>query len=110
MLDTLFKAMSDKNRLRIIKMLEHKPLCVCEITAILNLAVSTVSSHLKILKNADLIVEKKDGKWVNYELSTKADHTTLELLDFVKTHAIAAEFIEDQAKAQTVNRENLCCK
>lgn len=110
MLDSLFKALGDKNRLRIINMLEHKPLCVCEITAILNLAVSTVSSHLKILKNANLIIEKKNGKWVNYELNTKADQAILELLDFVKKHAIAAEFIADQAKAQNVNRENLCCK
>ena len=43
---TLFKALADKNRIRILKMLEKKSLCVCEITAILGLAVSTTSKHL----------------------------------------------------------------
>ncbi|HNO10725.1 MAG TPA: metalloregulator ArsR/SmtB family transcription factor, partial [bacterium] len=45
-----FKALSDANRLRILKMLELRTLCVCEIRAVLKLAPSTVSQHLKILK------------------------------------------------------------
>ncbi len=51
---TLFKALSEPNRLRILKMLQRKPLCVCEITDILQLAASTVSQHLNILKKKDL--------------------------------------------------------
>ncbi|MBN2103259.1 winged helix-turn-helix transcriptional regulator [bacterium] len=52
----VLKALSDKNRIRILKMLEKKSLCVCEITAILGLAVSTISKHLSILKEANLIL------------------------------------------------------
>jgi ArsR family transcriptional regulator len=69
----IFKALSDKNRLRIVKMLEEKPMCVCEITAVLNLAPSTVSKHLSLLHEAELIEDRKDGKWVNYSLPKKSE-------------------------------------
>jgi DNA-binding transcriptional ArsR family regulator len=55
--EIIFKALSDKNRIRIIKMLQKKPLCVCEIRAVLKLAVSTVSQHLSILREAGLITK-----------------------------------------------------
>ncbi len=63
------KALSDGNRLRILKMLEVRPLCVCEITEVLNLATSTVSRHLAVLREAGFIQDKKEGKWVNYYLN-----------------------------------------
>src|SRR4030042_7078828 len=65
----MFKALSDSNRLRILKMLQVKPLCVCEITDVLQLATSTVSKHLSILKETGFIIEEKDGKWVNYSIN-----------------------------------------
>src|SRR3990170_6304756 len=65
-----FKALSDSNRLRILKILQTRPLCVCEITNVLELATSTVSQHLKILKEAGFIIEEKEGKWVNYLINT----------------------------------------
>jgi len=64
-----FKAISDSNRLRILLMLTQRPLCVCEIDAVLDIAVSTTSSHLKQLKNLGLIKSKKDGRWVIYHLA-----------------------------------------
>jgi len=64
----VMKALSDTNRVKIIKMLGTKELCVCEITAILGLAQSTVSRHLKILEDADLIISSRNGTWVNYKL------------------------------------------
>lgn len=63
-----FKALSDPNRIRILKMLQIKSLCVCEITDILGLATSTVSKHLSILRNSGFITDDKDGKWVNYRI------------------------------------------
>ncbi len=63
-----FKALSDANRVRILKMLQVKPFCVCEITEILNLATSTVSKHLSLLREAGFIIDEKEGKWVNYRL------------------------------------------
>jgi ArsR family transcriptional regulator len=65
----IFKALSDENRLRILLMLKQRPLCVCEIHEVLNIALSTISAHLKLLKNAGLIEDEKDGRWVIYRLS-----------------------------------------
>lgn len=63
------KALSDPNRVKIIKMLQHKSMCVCEMQAALEISQPSVSKHLKILENADLVASKKEGMWVNYFLS-----------------------------------------
>ncbi len=63
------KALSDANRVKILKMLQKKEMCVCEIQAALGLAQPTVSKHLKVLEDAGLVQSKKDGLWVNYSLS-----------------------------------------
>lgn len=65
----VMKALSDPNRIKIVKMLEKKELCVCEITALLGLAQSTVSKHLKLLEDAGLVDSGRDGAWVNYRLA-----------------------------------------
>jgi len=63
------KALSDPNRVKIVKMLQHKRMCVCEIRALLQIAQPSVSKHLKILENAGLVGSAKDGLWVNYYLA-----------------------------------------
>ena len=68
----VMKALSDPSRVKIMKMLQKKVLCVCEITAALGVAQSTTSKHLKILEDAGLIVFYKDGLWVNYALADGA--------------------------------------
>ncbi|HNT58182.1 MAG TPA: metalloregulator ArsR/SmtB family transcription factor [Syntrophales bacterium] len=66
----VMKALSDPNRVKLLKMLQAKPLCVCEIQAVLPIAQPTVSKHLKILEKAGLVESRKDGLWVNYTLSS----------------------------------------
>jgi ArsR family transcriptional regulator len=68
----VMKALSDPNRVKMLKMLQRKVMCVCEIQEALGLAQSTASKHLKILEHADLIEYSKDGLWVNYRLSDGA--------------------------------------
>ena len=70
----VMKALSDPNRVKIIKMLQCRVLCVCEMREALGLAQSTVSKHLKILEEAELIASTKDGLWVNYRLSEGANN------------------------------------
>ena len=70
---SVMKALSDPNRIKIIKMLERKELCVCELTAALGLAQPTVSKHLKQLEDAELVEYSKDGPWVNYRLAAEGD-------------------------------------
>jgi len=65
----VMKALSDPNRVKMIKLLQHRVLCVCEIQEALGLAQSTASKHLKILEEAGLITFSRDGLWVNYRLA-----------------------------------------
>ncbi len=66
----VMKALSDPNRVKIVKMLQHKKsMCVCEIQEVLRVAQPTVSKHLKILENAGLVDYDKDGLWINYYLT-----------------------------------------
>jgi len=69
----VMKALSDPSRIKMVKLLQHKVMCVCEIQAALGLAQSTVSKHLKILEEAGLITYFKDGLWVNYSLADGTD-------------------------------------
>lgn len=69
----IMKALSDPTRLKIVKMLQHKTLCVCEMQAALGHSQPNVSKHLKILQEAGLVESQKDGLWVNYAL-VPADH------------------------------------
>ncbi len=64
----IFKALGDENRLRILLMLKKRPLCVCELYEVLDIAFSTISSHLKLMKNIGLIEDEKEGRWVIYRL------------------------------------------
>lgn len=70
----VMKALSDPNRVKMVKMLQHRVMCVCEIKAALGLAQSTASKHLKILEEAGLISFFKDGLWVNYRLVESAQN------------------------------------
>ena len=110
-IERIFKALSDKNRLRIIKMLELKPLCVCEITDVLGLAPSTVSKHLSILKNAGLIVGKKDGKWIDYKINIEQKGIEArQILAILPLWMNNEDQIQlDMKKLKTTNREFLCC-
>ena len=65
----VMKALSDPNRVKLLKMLQQKVMCVCEIRAALDIAQPTVSKHLKILEEAGLVGHEKDGLWVNYHLA-----------------------------------------
>ena len=64
----VMKALSDPNRVKILKMLQHKMMCVCEMQEALQVAQPTVSKHLRLLEDAGLVYSQKDGKCVNYYL------------------------------------------
>ena len=108
----IFKALSDPNRLRILKMLQTKSLCVCEITDVLKLATSTVSKHLSILKSTGFIIETKDGKWVNYLINPRPSDarisSVLSTLDFwISDDQL---IISDKQKVQKVDRNEVCSR
>jgi len=65
----VLKALGDRNRLRVLKMLEIREMCVREITEVLGIAQSGVSHHLRLLHDAGLVESQKVGLWVRYRLS-----------------------------------------
>jgi ArsR family transcriptional regulator len=65
----VMKAVSDPNRVKLLKILQTRVMCVCEIQALLGIAQPTVSKHLKVLEEAGLVTFTKDGLWVNYQLA-----------------------------------------
>ena len=64
-----FHALSDETRLEIVSMLIGGERCVCELTDALDVAQSRLSFHLRVLKEAGLVLDRKDGRWVHYSLN-----------------------------------------
>jgi ArsR family transcriptional regulator len=64
----LFHALSDETRLEVIELLRKGERCVCELTDTLDAAQSRLSFHLRVLKDAGVVRDRKDGRWVHYEL------------------------------------------
>ena len=61
----VLKAAGDKNRLRILKMLQQKDMCVCELAAALGITQPSVSKHMSLLKEAGLVKDERNGQWRN---------------------------------------------
>jgi len=106
----VMKALSDPNRVKMVKLLQHKVMCVCEIQAALGLAQSTASKHLKILEEAGLIAYYKDGLWVNYNLadgtdSPYADNLLGSLRHWLDDDPELATMVE---QLPTIRREDIC--
>ena len=81
----LLKALANETRLRILKLLSKREMCVCELTVALDLTQPTASHHLNILENMGLIKDKKIGKWVFYVVaSPELTQHFFEFLEFKK--------------------------
>jgi len=66
----VMKAVADGTRVKILKMLQHRDLCVCEMQAVLGISQPSVSRHLKLMEDADLVRSEKDGMWSKFRLAT----------------------------------------
>lgn len=67
-----FHALSDPTRLEIVGLLSHGERCVCELQGVLDAAQSRLSFHLKALKDAGLVTDRREGRWVYYALNREA--------------------------------------
>jgi len=96
-----FKALGDKTRLAIIWLLNSVPgdLCVCEITDAIGESHCNISRHLKILKGAKLVKEKKEGRWVYFDLAKPQDQVQGYILQALATIPADA-FLEMTARLQ----------
>ena len=105
-----FKALSDTNRIRILKMLEVRPLCVCEISHVLGLANSTVSKHLSILKDTDFITDRKENKYVIYSLNKQTmENYVRDLLPLIEEWIPKNAIVRSDAEKVTKVDRNILC-
>jgi ArsR family transcriptional regulator len=106
------KALSDPSRIKIMKMLQRRNMCVCEIQAALKFAQSTTSKHLQILENAGLITSCKDGLWVNYMLADGRESPYAASMIGNLKHWLEQEpeIRELMEKLPEIRRENICGK
>jgi len=108
----VMKALSDPNRVKILKMLQHKVMCVCELKTALKLAQPTVSSHLKLLEEAGLVRSRKEGLWVNYHLADSpanlyAAHLLARLTTWLDQDPEISRLL---ARLPEIRREDICKK
>lgn len=107
-LEQVIKAFSDRNRLRIIKLLEHRKLCVCEIAYVLSIKEASVSRHMKKMKAAGIVESSKDGHWVHYYIDPKNRYAE-ELLQKVREYLNDDKTVkEDGEKVKEAKKELIC--
>ncbi len=108
----VMKALSDPSRVKIIKMLQRRVMCVCEIRTALEVAQSTASKHLKILEDAGLITHYKDGLWVNYALTDGSSSPYAASLIGNMKHWLDSDpsVAELAFRLPTIQREEICGK
>jgi ArsR family transcriptional regulator len=104
-----FKTLSDPTRLRVIFLLLGKDLCVCELTFILKMSQSRVSHQLRILRDAGLVEDKRDGKWMIYGIPPDVRDTIRPLLDLFGKDARrgSAERLKDLGNLRLCLKEDI---
>ena len=106
----IFKAMSDDNRLRILNLLIVKELCVCELEAVLGMSQSNVSRHLTKLKQAQIVISKKESQWVYYSISPRFIEKNNHLYSHILSHfKLDLELIEDTENLKMMASQNVIC-
>lgn len=99
----LFKILSDETRLRIMALLIQEPLCVCELSGILNLSQPKVSKHLSKLKDLNLVSDQRVGKYMMYSLTLDSDFSK-DILDVIVNHKEAmVDLITDGERLKLKN-------
>lgn len=118
---TIFKALSDETRLRILKLLEPGELCVCDIVAALDMIQPNVSFHLGVLKEAGFIKDRRQGKWIHYRLddsdifrrflilSTLERITAESVMEENKRLAHFLKSKKEKGNVLTLNNRTTCC-
>ncbi len=106
----ILKALGDETRVRILHLIQEKPLCVCEIQEVLKISQSNTSRHLIKLKNAKLIRGEKKAQWVYYSLDRETFQTYSfldELLRNLNTHKALEQ---DRRALRDLQEKGLSCK
>jgi ArsR family transcriptional regulator len=97
-METLFKALADATRLRILGLLLAGEVCVCDIHESLNIPQPKASRHLAYLRRAGLVDTRRDGLWIHYRLGTLSDPVLAAILDAVRQGLAHVDAIRRDAR------------
>ncbi|MDH4196169.1 MAG: metalloregulator ArsR/SmtB family transcription factor [Candidatus Aminicenantes bacterium] len=105
----IFKALSDPSRLRIVRLLLRREICVCEIMFILGMEQTRVSHHMRVLREADLAEDVRDGRWIIYRIPAATRGLVENLLQGALGTEIerSTEMAGDLRKLEACVRENI---
>lgn len=106
-METLFKALADETRLRILGLLLTGEVCVCDIHESLKIPQSKASRHLAYLRRTGLVDTRRDGLWVHYRLAGLADPVLSAITDSVRHALTHADSV--QRDAERLRRKTGCC-
>ncbi|MFT8928399.1 MAG: metalloregulator ArsR/SmtB family transcription factor [Sporolactobacillus sp.] len=85
---SLLKLLGDKTRLTLLSYLKHKELCVCELVDLLNASQPAISQHLKKLRLAGIIKERRQGTWVHYSLNESVPNYVSVIIDSLPDQSV----------------------
>ncbi len=107
-LETIFRALSDSTRLRILSLLQSGELCVCELVDILDVPQPTVSRHLAYLRKAGLVRVRKEGLWQHYRLTPAKRKFQRKLFECVEASVTASPQLAADAKRLRLSERRTC--
>ncbi|NLB51614.1 MAG: winged helix-turn-helix transcriptional regulator [Syntrophomonadaceae bacterium] len=111
MFESIFKALGEPTRLKIIKLLADRELCVCDLEEIMKISQPRISQHLKVLKHAGLVNERKEGQRTICSLNRKFLNNTIEQFEqyLSKPLETVPELAEESSRMPTIYGES-CMK
>ena len=109
---SIFKALSDETRLKLLKIFEKGEICVCDLVSVLDMSQPKISFHLNVLKEAGLIRDRKQGKWVHYSINGPdifRRFLVLSVIEKIPDETIKKD-IARLVKVQNMKNKNKCCE
>jgi ArsR family transcriptional regulator, arsenate/arsenite/antimonite-responsive transcriptional repressor len=104
-----FRALADETRLRIVMLLLHGELCVCDLMAILDAPQSKLSRHLAYLKHSGIVSCRREGAWMHYSLKAPLNELYQDQIDlFRKKFSVLSPFREDKRKMLKFKANGVC--
>ena len=104
-IESLFKALADRTRLRLISLIGDSEVCVCFLVEILKTSQPKISRHLAYLRRAQIVLARREGKWMHYRLAEPPDEHAARI--FREVRASLTEHPEFQRDREKL--EKVCC-
>jgi ArsR family transcriptional regulator len=105
---SLFRALGDETRWRIVRLVMDRALCVCELADILEMPQSSVSSHVQIIRKAGLLESERCGKWTYFRIHPNYLPLLSEIISALPKETAHRSY-ETKAKTRLIDRANSCC-